>query len=122
MVYLPVCICKKRIAYEKKRDEKGGESMALAVEQKKELVEAYKTHDSDTGSPEVQVAIIQTRIRELTEHFRTHRKDHHSRQGLFRLVSKQRRLLRYLHRQDVQRYRNLITQLGIRDTISGRRS
>ena len=94
--------------------------MALAVEQKKELVEAYKTHDSDTGSPEVQVALIQTRIRELTEHFRTHRKDHHSRQGLFRLVSKQRRLLRYLHRQDVQRYRNLITQLGIRDTISGR--
>ena len=96
--------------------------MALAVERKKELVEAYKTHDSDTGSPEVQVALIQTRIRELTEHFRTHRKDHHSRQGLFRLVSKQRRLLRYLYRQDVQRYRNLITQLEIRDTISGRRS
>ena len=96
--------------------------MALAVERKKELVEAYKTHDSDTGSPEVQVALIQTRIRELTEHFRTHRKDHHSRQGLFRLVSKQRRLLRYLYRQDVQRYRNLIAQLEIRDTISGRRS
>ena len=96
--------------------------MALAVERKKELVETYKTHDSDTGSPEVQVALIQTRIRELTEHFRTHRKDHHSRQGLFRLVSKQRRLLRYLYRQDVQRYRNLITQLEIRDTISGRRS
>ena len=95
--------------------------MGLAAEQKKELVESYKTHDSDTGSPEVQVAIIQTRIRELTEHFRTHRKDHHSRQGLFRLVSKQHRLLRYLHKQDVQRYRNLITQLGIRDTISGRR-
>ncbi len=95
--------------------------MALAVERKKELVEAYKTHDSDTGSPEVQVALIQTRIRELTEHFRTHQKDHHSRQGLFRLVSKQRRLLRYLYKQDVQRYRNLITQLEIRDTISGRR-
>ena len=89
--------------------------------EEKELVEAYKTHDSDTGSPEVQVALIQTRIRELTEHFRTHQKDHHSRQGLFRLVSKQRRLLRYLYKQDVQRYRNLITQLEIRDTISGRR-
>ena len=96
--------------------------MGLAAERKKELVETYKTHDGDTGSPEVQVAIINTRIRELTEHFRTHRKDHHSRQGLFKLVSKQRRLLRYLYKQDVQRYRNLITQLGIRDTISGRRS
>ncbi|MCZ6681116.1 MAG: 30S ribosomal protein S15 [Candidatus Poribacteria bacterium] len=96
--------------------------MALAVERKKSLIEEYKTHDGDTGSTEVQVAIINTHIRELTEHFRTHRKDHHSRQGLYRLVSKQRRLLRYLYRQNVQRYRNLITRLGIRDTISGRRS
>lgn len=95
--------------------------MVLEAERKRELVEAYKTHDGDTGSPEVQVAIINTRIRELTEHFRTHRKDHHSRQGMFKLVSKQRRLLSYLYKQDVQRYRNLITELGIRDTISGRR-
>jgi len=94
--------------------------MALDAEKKSTLVKAYKTHDGDTGSAEVQVAIINTRIRELTEHFRTHRKDHHSRQGLFRLVSKQRRLLSYLYKQDVQRYRNLITRLGIRDTISGR--
>jgi small subunit ribosomal protein S15 len=94
--------------------------MALDAEKKSTLIKAYKTHDGDTGSPEVQVAIINTRIRELTEHFRTHRKDHHSRQGLFRLVSKQRRLLSYLYKQDVQRYRNLITRLGIRDTISGR--
>lgn len=96
--------------------------MALAAERTEELIQEHKTHDGDTGSPEVQVALINTRIRDLTEHFRTHRKDHHSRQGLFKLVSKQRRLLRYLYKKDVQRYRNLITRLGIRDTISGRRS
>ena len=95
--------------------------MALGVEKTKGLVEAYQTHEGDTGSPEVQVALTSTRIRELTEHFRTHKKDHHSRQGLFRLVSKQRRLLSYVYKNDVQRYHNLIARLGIRDTISGRR-
>lgn len=95
--------------------------MALGTEKKRELIETYKMHDGDTGSTEVQVAIINTRIRELTEHFRTHGKDDHSKQGLFKLVSKQRRLLNYLYKQDIQRYRNLITRLGIRDTISGRR-
>ena len=94
--------------------------MALEKAQKEELIGTHKRHDTDTGSPEVQVALLNTRIRELTEHFQTHRKDHHSRQGLFRLVSKQRRLLRYLYKSNVQRYHNVITQLGIRDTISGR--
>jgi small subunit ribosomal protein S15 len=96
--------------------------VALDFERKRELIETYKLHDNDTGSPEVQVAIINTRIRELTEHFRTHKKDHHSRYGLFRLVGKQRRLLRYLYKKDVLRYRDLINRLGIRDTITVRKS
>lgn len=96
--------------------------MAFDSEKKRELMTEYKTHDKDTGSPEVQVALLNARIRELTEHFRIHKKDHHSRNGLFRLVGKQRRLLRYLYKQDVQRYRNLITRLGIRDTIATRKS
>ena len=96
--------------------------MALDFERKRELIETYKLHDNDTGSPEVQVAIINTHIRELTEHFRTHKKDHHSRYGLFRLVGKQRRLLRYLYKKDVLRYRDLINRLGIRDTITVRKS
>ena len=96
--------------------------MAFDSEKKRELMTEYKTHDRDTGSPEVQVALLNARIRELTEHFRTHKKDHHSRNGLFKLVGKQRRLLRYLYKQDVQRYRNLIARLGIRDTIATRKS
>lgn len=96
--------------------------MALESERKKELLEAYRLHGSDTGSPEVQVAIINTRIRELTEHFRNHNKDHHSRCGLYKLVGKQRRLLRYLYKKDVRRYNSLIKQLGIRDTIAVRKS
>ena len=96
--------------------------MAFDSAKKRELMTEYKTHDKDTGSPEVQVALMNARIRELTEHFRTHKKDHHSRNGLFKLVGKQRRLLRYLYKQDVQRYRNLIARLGIRDTIATRKS
>jgi len=96
--------------------------VAFDSEKKRELMTEYKTHDRDTGSPEVQVALLNARIRELTEHFRTHKKDHHSRNGLFKLVGKQRRLLRYLYQQDVQRYRNLIARLGIRDTIATRKS
>ena len=94
--------------------------MALDSQKKRELVETYRLHDSDTGTPEVQIAIVNTRIRELTEHLRTHRKDYHSRHGLFKLVGKQRRLLRYLYNQDFQRYRRLINQLGIRDIIARR--
>ena len=96
--------------------------MAFDSEKKRELMTEYKTHDKDTGSPEVQVALLNARIRELTEHFRIHKKDHHSRNGLFKLVGKQHRLLRYLYQQDVQRYRNLIARLGIRDTIATRKS
>jgi small subunit ribosomal protein S15 len=92
--------------------------MGLDTQKKKELIETYRRHDRDTGSPEAQVAVINTRIRDLTEHLRTHKKDHHSRHGLFKLVGKQRRLLRYLYNEDFQRYLRLIEQLGIRDIIA----
>ena len=94
--------------------------MALNAEQKGELLQKYRQHDKDSGSPEAQVALINARIRQLTDHFRTHRKDHHSRYGLFKLVGKQRRLLRYLYKKDSQRYYQLINQLGIRDTLGSR--
>ena len=94
--------------------------MAIDAAKKKEVIQQHQIHQQDTGSPEAQVAIFNARIRELTEHFRTHRKDYHSRYGLFRLVGKQRRLLRYLYKKDATRYYRLINELGIRDTIGTR--
>ena len=88
--------------------------MALLAEKKKELIESYKTHPTDTGSPEVQVAILSERINYLTEHFKTHTKDHHSRRGLLKLVGQRRHLLDYLKTKNVERYRGLIQRLGIR--------
>ena len=88
--------------------------MALSKDRKTELIGSYKTHDSDTGSPEVQVAILSERISYLTEHFKTHAKDHHSRRGLLMLVGRRRRLLDYLRTKDVQRYADLIKRLNIR--------
>jgi len=78
------------------------------------IIEEYGTHPSDTGSPEVQVALLTERINHLTDHLRVHKKDHHSRRGLLMMVGKRRRLLGYLNDQDVQRYRSLIAQLGLR--------
>ncbi len=86
----------------------------LQPEKKTELIEKYRRHDGDTGSPEVQIAILTERIQYLTEHFKTHAKDHHSRRGLLQLVSQRRRLLDYLRSRSVERYRNVITSLGIR--------
>ena len=86
----------------------------LATATKTELIERFRTHDSDTGSPEVQIAILSTRIRELNEHFNTHKKDHTSRRGLLMLVTKRRRLLDYLKTHDADRYRDVIAKLGIR--------
>jgi small subunit ribosomal protein S15 len=83
-------------------------------EKKAELIEKYRTHETDTGSPEVQVALITERIAELTEHFKTHVKDHHSRRGLLKLVGQRRRLLDYLKQKDAERYAELIRKLGIR--------
>lgn len=74
----------------------------------------YRTHETDTGSPEVQIAILSERITYLTEHFQTHKKDHHSRRGLLKLVSQRRRLLDYVRSKDVERYRKIISELGIR--------
>lgn len=88
--------------------------MPLSTEQKKPIVEKNRLHESDTGSPEVQVALLSTRITQLTEHFKIHHKDHHSRRGLLMLVGKRRRLLDYVKRVDVERYRRLIRDLGIR--------
>jgi small subunit ribosomal protein S15 len=86
----------------------------LAPEKKSEIITNFRTHDSDTGSPEVQIAVLSERIGGLTEHFRTHAKDHSSRRGLLKLVSKRRRLLDYLKAHDSERYRTVIGRLGIR--------
>ena len=86
----------------------------LAREQKKSLIDRYGTHASDTGSPEVQIALLSERIGQLTEHFKTHQKDHGSRRGLLMLVSKRRRLLDYLKQYDTERYKSVIGKLGIR--------
>ena len=88
--------------------------MSLTVERKTELIENYRTHETDTGSPEVQIAILSEKISYLTEHFKVHAKDHHSRRGLLRMVGRRRRLLDYLKDKDVNRYRTIITSLGIR--------
>ena len=88
--------------------------MVLAVEDKKELIDRFKIHDSDTGSPEVQIALLTHRISYLNEHFKVHKKDHHSRRGLLKLVGQRRRLLNYLKAKDIKRYRTLIQTLGLR--------
>lgn len=88
--------------------------MALVAGKKTEVVQKYRRHDSDTGSPEVQVALITERIAYLTEHFKTHKKDHHSRRGLLKLVGQRRRLLDYLRNVDQNRYKVVIEQLGLR--------
>jgi len=88
--------------------------MPLHPESKQEIINNYKVHESDTGSPEVQIALLSARIVYLTEHFKTHAKDFHSRRGLLKLVSKRRHLLDYLKRCDVDRYRKVIQALGIR--------
>jgi small subunit ribosomal protein S15 len=86
----------------------------LAREHKQTIIDQYRTHASDTGSPEVQIAILSERIGQLTEHFKTHKKDHASRRGLLMLVSKRRRLLDYLKKYDTERYKDVISKLGIR--------
>ena len=88
--------------------------MAQSAEKKKEIIEKFKTHDTDTGSCEVQIALLTDRIKYLTEHFKRHAKDHHSRRGLLKLVGQRRSLLRYLQKKDITKYRELIKELGIR--------
>ena len=88
--------------------------MSLTKESKTELIESHRTHESDTGSPEVQIAILTNRIQYLTDHFKIHSKDHHSRQGLLKMVGKRRRLLDYLKRKSFSRYQQIIGKLGLR--------
>ena len=88
--------------------------MSFNAEAKSKIVEEYKRSESDTGSPEVQVALLTGRIRYLTDHFKTHKGDHHSRRGLLRLVNQRRSLLDYLRNKDIERYRELIGRLGLR--------
>ena len=88
--------------------------MALEADVKKAIIEEYATHPGDTGSPELQVAMLTQRIKDLTEHSREHKHDHHSRRGLLLLVGKRKRLLRYLEQTDIERYRSLIKRLGLR--------
>jgi small subunit ribosomal protein S15 len=88
--------------------------MALVADLKKQVIAKYKVHKTDTGSPEVQVAILSQRITQLTEHFKSHNKDHHSRLGLLTMVARRRRLLKYLKNSSPERYKELITRLGIR--------
>jgi small subunit ribosomal protein S15 len=89
-------------------------TMPATSETKTPIIEAFRAHEHDTGSPEVQVALLTDRIRYLTEHFRTHAKDHHSRRGLLKLVGRRRRLLNYIRRKDFARYQEVISRLGIR--------
>jgi small subunit ribosomal protein S15 len=88
--------------------------LALTSEKKIEILQTYARTEGDTGSPEVQIALLSERIRQLTEHFKTHKHDHHSRRGLLKLVGQRRRMMRYLARENNTRYRELIGQLGIR--------
>lgn len=88
--------------------------MALLTDQKQGIIEKHRKHEKDTGSPEVQIALLSGRITYLTEHFKTHKKDHHSRRGLLKLVGQRRRLLDYLKSKSVDRYKSIITELGIR--------
>ncbi|MFV9509808.1 30S ribosomal protein S15 [Tepidibacillus sp. LV47] len=88
--------------------------MALSQERKNQIINEFKLHESDTGSPEVQIAILTEKINNLNEHLRVHKKDHHSRRGLLKMVGQRRNLLNYLKEKDIQRYRQLIDKLGIR--------
>lgn len=88
--------------------------MALEKDEKQAIIDKHRTHETDTGSPEVQIAILTERINELSRHLQTHKKDHHSRRGLYKMIGKRRGLLNYLQRKDVDRYRKLVETLGLR--------
>ena len=89
----------------------------MLKEEKNAIIKEYAQHEGDTGSPEVQIALLTKRINDLTEHLKTHKKDHHSRRGLLKMVGHRRNLMVYLYNKDVERYRSLVKKLGIRDTI-----
>ena len=88
--------------------------MSVTKEQKNTIIESHRVHEHDTGSPEVQIALLTERINQLTDHFKIHKKDHHSRRGLLKMVGKRRRMLEYLKSKSVERYQRLIAELGLR--------
>jgi len=88
--------------------------VVLTAEAKKEVIDRFKLNEKDTGSPEVQIALLSSRIQYLTDHFKVHKKDHHSRRGLLKMVGKRRRLLNYLKKRDMEKYKSVIKELGIR--------
>jgi small subunit ribosomal protein S15 len=88
--------------------------MSITLDRKHQIIEEFKVHETDTGSPEVQIAVLSERISNLTEHFKAHAKDHHSRRGLLELVGRRRRLLDYLKKTDIDRYRSIVQRLGLR--------
>jgi small subunit ribosomal protein S15 len=96
------------------REKKRRKKKLAVVENKEQIIREHRTHEGDTGSPEVQVAVLTRRIAELTEHLREHKHDYHSQRGLLKMVGKRRRLLKYLQKKDVERYRALIAKLGLR--------
>lgn len=110
----PIAPSGDRLGFEGRSSNPGGGPGLLKKERKQQIIQDYKTHESDTGSPEVQVAILTQRINELTEHLREHKKDHHSRRGLLKMVGQRRRLLNYLRDTDVERYRAVVERLGLR--------
>jgi small subunit ribosomal protein S15 len=97
-----------------KREKEESSKMSIEPEKRKEVVAQYRRHDTDTGSPEVQIALLTERITNLTEHFKTHKKDYHSRRGLIQLVNQRRKLQRYLREEDPARYQALVERLGLR--------
>lgn len=100
--------------YQAVGDIKKGGNKIMTKERKQEIIETYRLHENDTGSPEVQIALLTERINHLTEHLKVHKKDHHSRRGLLKMVGKRRGLLNYLEKNDIERYREIITKLNIR--------
>jgi small subunit ribosomal protein S15 len=103
-----------KLVFFRSRPEGGTKKVTLSTEDKKKLIEKFKVHESDTGSPEVQVGLLTNRIEYLTEHLKVHKKDHHSRRGLLMLVGRRRRLLNYVKYKDVNRYRSIIETLGLK--------
>jgi small subunit ribosomal protein S15 len=106
--------CGRNLGNLKERERKSGDRMGIAPPQRQGVIERFRVHETDTGSPEVQVALLSQRIEHLTGHFKIHVKDHHSRRGLLKLVGQRRRLLDYLKKSDFERYQSLIQRLGIR--------
>jgi small subunit ribosomal protein S15 len=113
-VYRPRIDRAKNILFFAPRSEKKEETLSLEAKVKNDIIEQYATHPGDTGSPEVQIAVLSQRIKDLTEHLKEHKHDHHSRRGLLLMVGQRRRLLGYLQKVDIGRYRALIERLGIR--------